>query len=63
MDTSAAAQAIKIYGMPAKIWCSIDIEYTCQERPRLLALDILRRISDRSENEILELKLGGVLNV
>ena len=49
--------------MPAKIWCSIDIEYTCQERPRLLALDILRRISDRSENEILELKLGGVLNV
>ena len=61
-DTSPAVKAIKLYSKAAKTLHHIDIGIASMEFgiPRA---DILRKLNDWNEDGILELKVGGVLNV
>jgi hypothetical protein len=61
-DPSPAAKAIKSYSQAARTWTTIDIE-SASASLRVPRTDIVRKLNDWNESQVLELKNAGVLNV
>lgn len=61
-DTSPAARAIKLTAKPAKSLTHIDVDIAAN-KVGLPRVDIIRRLHDWNEEQVLELKPSGVLHV
>lgn len=61
-DTSPAARAIKLTAKPAKSLTYIDVDVAAN-KVGLPRTDIIRKLNDWNEEQVLELKQSGVLNV
>jgi RecQ family ATP-dependent DNA helicase len=61
-DKSLAAQAIKKHSKAAKTWHHLDVDIATT-MSGISRSEIIRKLNDWNESRVLELKLGGVLNV